>query len=71
MKPETREKKYLIKEFDRYNYKLIFWQPKNCLEMWEVQRYPDVFHPDIAICGNSRDTLKDLLQRVFDGKGLL
>ena len=71
MKPETREKKYLIKEFDRYNYKLIFWQPKNCLEMWEVQRYPDVFHPDIAICGNNINTLKELLQRVSEGKKLL
>ena len=34
MKPETKEKKYLIKEFDRRGYKLTFYQPKNRPELW-------------------------------------
>ena len=51
MKPETKEKKYLIKEFDRHGYKLTFSQ----------SRYS----------GNNINTLKELLQRVSEGKQLL
>ena len=69
MKPETKEKKYLIKEFDRYGYNLTFSQSKNRPELWEVED-ADIYY-NVAICGNNINTLKELLQRVSEGKKLL
>ena len=69
MKPGTKEKKYLIKEFDRHGYKLTFSQSKNRPELWEVED-TDIYY-NVAICGNNINTLKELLQRVSEGKKLL
>ena len=69
MKPETKEKKYLIKEFDRRGYKLTFYQPKKRPELWDVED-TDIYY-NVSVCGNNINTLKELLQRVSEGKKLL
>jgi len=68
MKPETKEKKHLIKEFDRYGYKLIFWQSKALGEMWMVEEYG---RPRIAVSGKGNDKLGELLLQVSQGEGLI